>query len=87
MINFKEHYPSDKWKVFSLSLFLCEWEGDSVELFDKLAAADYRTSEALFDEYQVTVWEPMDAISIDSLTELIVTTASEAQHVENEVTV
>lgn len=87
MINFKEHYPSDKWKVFSLSLFLCEWEGDSVELFDKLAAADYGESKALFEEYQVTTWEPMERLSIDSLTELIFITASEAQHIENEVTV
>jgi hypothetical protein len=76
---------NDKWKTYSLSLFLCEWEGDSIELFDSLAQADYKESEALFDKFDVVIWEPMERLSIDDLSELIITTAHEAQRIEKEV--
>jgi hypothetical protein len=75
---------NDKWKKYSLNLFLCEWEGDSIKLFDSLAEADYQESKALFDKFDVTIWEPMERLSIDDLSELIITTAYEAQRIENE---
>jgi hypothetical protein len=74
----------NKWKKYSLSLFLCEWEGDSIELFDSLTEADYQESKALFDKFDVIIWEPMERLSIDDLSELIITTAYEAQRIEKE---
>ena len=74
---------NNKWKLFALSQFLADYTGDGVELFDKLADADYGQSDAIFEEYAVDVWEPFENWSADDVGELIINLANQTQQTED----
>ena len=87
--------PNNKWKLFALSQFLADYTGDGVELFDKLADAEYGHTidilnrrvnyiEAIFEEYAVDVWEPFENWRADDVGELIINLANQTQQTEND---
>ena len=75
---------ADKWKIFALNQILNDYSGSGVELFDKLEAADYGESDAIFEDHAAIEWQPFEYNSPDDLGDLIIDLARRAQITENE---
>ena len=75
---------ANKWKIFALSQILSDYTGNGVELFDKLAAAEYGESDAIFEDFSVIEWHPFEYRGADDISDLIIELATRAQQTENE---
>jgi len=73
---------NDKWKIFALQHVLNDYTGSGVELFDKLAAAEYGEADAIFEDFAVIVWSVLDYQSADDIAEFIIQLATKAQQTE-----
>ena len=51
--------PKNKWKLFALSQFLADYTGDGVELFDKLADAEYGHTIHILNRRPLRIGAPM----------------------------
>lgn len=74
---------ANKWKIFALSQILSDYTGSGVELFDKLAAAEYGESDAIFEDFSVIEWQPYEYRGADNISDLIIELATCAQQTEN----
>ena len=74
----------DKWKIFALTHILSDYTGSGVELFDKLAAAEYGESAAVFEDFAVIEWHPFEYWEADDIADLIINTATKAQQTEEQ---
>lgn len=75
---------ANKWKIFALNQILSDYTGSGVELFDKLAAADYGESDPIFEDFSVIEWQPFEYRGADDIADLIIELATRAQQIENE---
>ena len=70
-----------KWKTYALSLVLSEWdETPAPVLFDFLTTTDVDSLSDLFEEHEISIWQPLEDLSYIDLIDLIVSIATQAQH-------
>lgn len=72
----------NKWKLFALRHVLSDYTGDGIALFNKLAAAEYGECDGIFEDYAVIEWQPLEYMSPDDISDLIVSMATQAQETE-----
>jgi hypothetical protein len=76
---------ANKWKHFAMGSLLSDWSGDTVEVFDRITAAETsEQAQALFDEYQIDIWQPFEWREPLDMADMILNLAHNAQQVENE---
>jgi hypothetical protein len=76
---------ADKWKRFAMMSLLSDWDGEAAEIFDKITAAETDAqAEALFEEYQIDIWQPLEWREPLEMAEMILNLAHNAQQVEND---
>lgn len=73
---------ADKWKRFAIMYILTSYNGDPVEVYDKLENASYEELPALFEELNILAWHRFEDCSETAIVEYITDLASSAQEVE-----
>ncbi len=75
-----------KWKIFALNQCLSSY-GDKVDpeiLFDWIRDTEDEALVSLFDDYDISVWQPFEDWPLTDIAGLIVDLATSAEKVEGE---
>ena len=75
-----------KWKIFALNRCLSSY-GDKVDpeiLFDWMRDTEDEALVSLFDDYDISVWQPFEDWPLTDIAGLIVDLATRAEEVEGE---
>ena len=74
----------NKWKRFSMSQTLCDWNGDCAEIFDLMVESTAEELTKVFEDYDITVWHPFSDQSEVMVAEHIYELARCAQETAND---
>lgn len=75
-----------KWKRFAIEQVLSSWSAKVVPeiLFDWILATEDEALVSLFDDYDISVWQPFEDWPLTDIAGLIVDLATSAEKVEGE---
>jgi hypothetical protein len=72
----------DKWKRFAIMYILTSYNGDPVDVYNRLEDASYDDLPALFEELSILAWHRFEDCSETAIVEYITDLAASAQEVE-----